>query len=542
MSDVQEQIKALRATRADYAEEACWHKFLIDAAYGTGGFRGRCGPTEISELGWAAEAYAQITAASVPFGINQPSNSYLDQFAREDSEKFQRRIQVAHYKNYVGPIHDILISYLNKADSNYEAIPKAVADWQEGVDLKGTPWSDWIRDSVRPRASLLGWLPVMFDVVGEDVDAPVSKAQEKLLGRAVRAIPLLPINVLDWYADDEGKVVAAKICVSRVRRDGLLGAKVHEETFSLWYADRVETYVVTTRGDEDPVLERLDDRVHGMGCVPIVVFRVKATQDDSVRGVSSIADLAVIARRLFNLESEMDDFIRGQVFATLGIPVEDPKTPIGELIGGNGSAIKVPMQSNMPLHYVAPPASVGESLEKRLEVTVREIYRIANIEYATPTGAKSASGVARGYEFEPTNKRLSGMAGNFARDEQEALRLVGRILRAPDAESVTVTAPTDFSVEDPAVEIKSALDALQLGLGGTAERELKSRLITRMLPNLPTDTRETIESELDDMRDQSEADKAMAREVARSKLTEGGDSDGESDQSEVVDGDNSESE
>jgi hypothetical protein len=510
-----EFIKALRSTRADYAQEACWHKFLIDSAYGTGGFRGRIGPTEVSQLGWAAEAYANVVSASAPPGVGLNFNTYLDQFSREDDKKFQQRVNVAHYKNYVGPIHDILISYLNKADTNYEMVPAAVEEWQENVDAKNTPWQDWIRDTIRPRASLLGWMPVVFDTVGEDAVGEVSKAREVELGRRVRAIPLLPINILDWYASDDGKVQAVKICVIRTRRDGLLGAAINEERYSLWYPDRVETYVVTQSGNNEATLTVEPIRLHGMGCVPLIVFRSKATPDDSVRGMSSVADLAVIARRLFNLESEMDDHVRGQVFATLGIPVEDSDTDIGELVGGNGSAIKIPMNSNMMLHYVAPPASVAEALEKRLEVTVREIYRIANIEYATPTGAKSASGVARGYEFEPTNKRLAGMAGNFCRDEQEALRLVGRLLSVADAESTKVTAPTDFSVEDPAMEIQAALDAMGLKLGATAEREIKSRLITRMLPNLPTETREIISDELDAIRDQSEQDQAAEREVAR---------------------------
>jgi hypothetical protein len=434
------------------------------------------------------------------------------------------------------------VSYLNKADAIYESEPAKVKDWMADVDAKGSSWQTWMRDVVRPRASLLGWMPVVFDADGAEVDGPVTKAQEKQLGRRIKSIPLFPVNLLDWICDDDGKMIAAKIRIVRTRRDNLLGGSVTEELYSLWYADRVERFTVTTDGNNEPRVTGEETRAHAMGAVPIVTFRPKATPDDRVRGISTIANSAPIARRLFNLESERQDHIRGQVFATLGIPVADTSDKTaGELILGNGSAIMVPKDANMMLHYVAPPASVAATLAECIETTVRELYRVENVEYAKITGGAPASGVARAYEFEQTNKRLSGMAGSFSRDEQEALQLVGRIYGAPDADKVKVTAPTDFSVEDPATEITATGEAMTLGLGATAERELKSRLVSRMLPNLPTATYDIIQSELDELRNQAEADKALAREVAAAGLDSEPTSANSDDPADVESGDDTES-
>ena len=112
-------IPALRRERPDYLEEAQSHKFFLDAIFGTGGFRGKHGATSSSQLGWAAEAYSLVLTASSPNAagvLNKERDTYLDQFPREEIAKFDRRIDIAHYTNYVGPILDLLLSYINKAE------------------------------------------------------------------------------------------------------------------------------------------------------------------------------------------------------------------------------------------------------------------------------------------------------------------------------------------------------------------------------------------------------------------------------------------
>lgn len=531
-------IKKLRSTRKDYEEECTWHRFLLDAAYGTGGFRGRTGPTSVSLLGWAAEAYAQ--ASLVPPHVRKTGKvgttreTYLDQFGREDLEKFHKRIDVAHYTNYVGPIHNLLIAYLNKTEPDRDGVPPQLETWMKDVDGKGTTWDAMLCDTIKPRGSLLGWCPLLFDSAGTDIpqgDAgeDVSQAREKELGRYVRAIPLFPVNVLDWIEDDDAAITAMKIRITRQVRDDLLDEAVLEERYALWYPNRVINYVVKRKGAQD-VVEGGEERATGIDRVPIVMFRAQATPEDSARGVSTVANSAVTAKRHFNLESELDDHIRGQVFAVMGIPVEDVKADIGEIVGGTSSALKVPMNANMPIHFAAPPASVAEVIEKRIEVTVREIYRVENIEHAKATGTTAASGVARAYEFEQTNRRLSGIAGNFARDEQEALRLAGSMQQISGSEELTVTGATDFSVEDLLSEIQAMVEAQSLDLGPTAMRELRQRLVARMMPNLSADKYAVIEAELNQIRDQHAQDKALEREAKRAQLD-----DDEEDGKEAVD-------
>jgi hypothetical protein len=523
MAAADDLIQRLRRTRSDYTEEAAWHKFLLDSAYGTGGYKGKFGPTAISHLGWAAEAYTRIaTQLPTQFGVIDNRETYLDQFPREDRDKFSKRIDVGHYTNFVGPLLELIVSYVNKSEMHRDAVPDVVKEWQENVDGKGTTWDVMQRETVRPRAAHLGYCPVLYDWPDEheaEPGAPISLARRRELGVSVSAIPLFPINLLDWSHDKDGDFTAVKIRTDHVVREDLLGECKREERYAIWYRDRVVVYVVTIDEKSNETLSQPEERAHDAGCVPLVIFRGKPTPDDKVRGLSIVGDLAIANRRYFNLESETDDHIRGQVFATLGIPVQDMAIPIGEILGGSGSAIKIPMQSQMGLHYVAPPAGVAETLENRMTASEKAMYRTMRIEYDAPT--VQTSGVARAYQFEQTNRRLADLAAGFARAEQKSLRLVGDMLDAPKAEEITVTSPTDFSLEDLAVDIENTLLALGLGLGPTADRELRQRAARRLLPNLPMDKQELIGEELDELAKQGEQDDAMERETRRAALKAG---------------------
>ena len=517
MAALDDKIRALRERRADFSGEVVWHKFLLDAAFGIGGFRGRVGPTAIATLGWAADAYASVLSAiSSPAVVNiDGRETYLDQFPREDAQKFSRRIDVSHYTNYVGPIHDTLISYLNKEKPNRDKVPDELNEWMEdSVAASNKSWDDLLDEVIKPRASLLGWCPVLFDFPPMAI-VPRSKAEERELGRKPLATPLFPVNVLDWGVDEQGVISSVKLCTKHeTRPDGLLGKKVYEERYSLWYRDKVERYTVR-RLDKTAAEEISSETVteHGLGRIPLVIFRAKPTSEDSVRGVSSIGNSAVAARRLFNLESEMDDHIRGQVFAVMGVPVQSTDTDIGEIVGGNSNGIKVPATSRQGVHFAAPPASVAATLEKRMEVMVREIYRTENVEHVKATGTTATSGIARAYEFNQTNRRLSDMAASFARAEEEALKLVGGMMLANGSEELTVTAPDDFSVEDLASEIAAVLEASGLDLGPTADTEMRRRLVRRIVPNLPSSVAEQIDDELEKRRNRLLQDEAMGGEL-----------------------------
>lgn len=512
-------LSRLQLARADYAEEIQWHRFLIDAVNGTGGFRGRYAPPAMNLLGWAASTYGYTPTTAGSSTATTTCESYLDKFTREDDERFQRRVNVAHYTNYVGPIHELLMSYVGEENFHRQDEPEEVAEWRKNVDGNGTDWDTMRKDVLQPRASELGWMPVMFDMpAAPEPGKEMSKAEAETLGlNKPIAIPLFPANLLDWMVDQTGEFTEAKVRIDREYRESILHLPGTESTYWIWSRTQVIKYTVRTVEGTAQVADE-ETIPHRFNCVPIVIFRGKPTPGCKVRGISNIGDLAVEARTHFNLNSELRDHIRGQVFAVLGIPMTDTSKEVGTIVAGNHGALKVPADANIGLHYVAPPASVAETLETSRAVSVKEMHRIARVEYDEKGTGVATSGVARAYQFEKTNKRLATIAGSFARSDQKALRLVGRMMNVAAADETTVISPTDFRVDDLTTDLENVIQAVTLKMGPTAEAELKKRSYRKLAPNTPQKTLDVIDSEIDDVAEQDAQDAALEQEMHKATV------------------------
>jgi hypothetical protein len=86
------------------------------------------------------------------------------------------------------------------------------------------------------------------------------------------------------------------------------------------------------------------------------------------------------------------------------------------------------------------------------------------------------------------------------------------------------TAPQKFDVEEMTAEIDQVASAIALGLGTTANAELKKRLAQKLLPNVDSDARDAIESEIDDDA-KAEADMRDAGRQAQKAALEAGPQD-----------------
>jgi hypothetical protein len=518
------RVSKLRKTRCDYFEEGRWHKFLLDATHGTGGFRGRIGPPDVNVLGAASAVYGRFIASTSSSGSADTmsavvADSYLDKFTREKDDKFAERVKVARYTNYAGPICQLILSYVNKAPCIRDGESTTQQEWRADADGNGNNWDALKNDTIHRRAGELGWCPVLLDLpdVLDGTEEEVSKARLKESQIRPIAIPLFPANILDWRLDESNEFTSVKIRTDHEVGDDLLEDAAREERYAIWYKDRVIKQTITIGADGQETLSEERIIKHSFGCVPLIVFRAEPTPGDAVRGQSIVSDLSVEARTHFNICSEKRDHERGQVFAILGIPVVDMDTDVGIILGGNGAGIKVPYNANMPLHYVAPPASVAESLEVSRGTSVKEMYRISRIEYEEPSTA-ATSGIARAYRFEQTNSRLRDLSGGFARSEQKLLRLVAKSMSDEEGQRVTVNGANDFGVEDLAADVESVGLILEMNVGPTAEKVLKARLVRKAAPNMPRDVDAAVEQEIGDQALQDEQDAAMEREVQKAGL------------------------
>ncbi len=495
-------LAQLRSRRADYDVELTWVRYLIDAYTGGGGFAGKVALPIISSLGWVADAYGTNSGFDgfPPSDVTTPSRSYLDQYPREGDDKYLRRIELAHYDNYVQTILDLLLSYALKQSSAVENLPERLKTWRDSATLSGVSWDDLMQQVVARRAGLMGWLPMLIDQLPRaegQSEAQVSDSGERL---DPYVLALTPGNLLDFYTDPKtGTMVWAKFVFIEMRQPDPLVPGERVTVFKTFTATTIQTWELI--GDSKKVA-RLPDAEHPFGEVPVVSFRQRPNVEDPIRGTSMVGDAAIAMRRLFNLGSELDEHIRSDVFALLQVPIPPGQESPKELLLGTGNAVPVPSDSVRDYKYVSPEASVASTIETRMTNIVEGVYRRARVQLGGDT-RQQQSGIAKAWDFEETNRLLSDFTAQLARSERRVYVLVGTGMGigSKDLDAIRVVPSTDFTVSDLMAELDAADKALSLELGAEADYRIKRRVIPRILPDLAQDDSKLIDDELLGKRD-----------------------------------------
>lgn len=502
-------LKMLKSTHAKYDAEMAWHRFQMDAYSGCGGFQGSVKQPESSFWGPAADMYSETDGT---LGARTGANTYLDQFPREDAPKFARRIQVAHYPNYIAPVMDTKLSYMHGKEFT-RRLPPLVDEWINDVDGTGSSMDEVRKKIVDLRAATLGWMPVVIDW-NMPVEPGTSLAQAMAMGRKLTMTPLFPANLLDWETDDSGGFSWTKHVIMRRERPDPLGPAQIVSRYYIWTPNSVSVYAVTCpEGTTNETLAGFEERPNPFGEVPIVVFRHKSVTDDPVRGVPMCASSAVQAKRLFNVISEKDEHLRCSVFAMLQVPTDAPDQ-VGALIGGSGNALPVKTDSARSYEWIAPPPTVYQTLADEEDRLIKSISRTERTELVgDDSTAANASGISRAYKFEPTNQAIGEFARSLADSEAKVYRIVARALGA-DAENISVVAPTKFGISELASAIQEAIDAVTLDMGPTGNGAIKKRLIDQILPNLQPEERAQIDAEIESMSQTDALDSQLAAELA----------------------------
>lgn len=501
-------LESLKRTRKGYKEECKWHMFLLHAYAGTGGFSGKIEQPETGYFGWAAQVY---TSAIADLLGSTKRETYLDRFKREDDAKFQSRCDLAHYSNYIEPILDTLLSYIARRDFVKEgADDDSLTEWLEDANGAGITWQTLKREQIDPRSALFGYCPVLFDK--PRVTPGQTRAQQTEPDRP-RAIPLLPLNLLDYSCDDKGSFNWVKLRIEYTEHEDPLAESVSVQRYQIWYRDRWEQYVIRRDDQGNETIDPKEEGKHDFGMVPLIITHRKQSMEDPTIGVSLVAAPAVKARRLFNLESELDEHLRECAFAFLEIPV-DPNAQVpsdGEKVIGSGNALAVPLNATRGHAWITPPPTIAEMYETRMSATISEMLRMGRIDFTRSTGGVE-SGESRKWRFEQTNNLLVDFASQLARAEEESLKLVGHMLGLSEDKlsQLKVTPPENFGVEDVTTAIDNAIKAAGLpGITPTAEMQITLRALQRLLPNLPSEVMAEIEEELLKKRETRAGEAAM---------------------------------
>jgi hypothetical protein len=436
----------------------------------------------------------------------------------QESEAFKKRKEVTKYENDAAWIVDSLHSHLFKRPVARSTKDAELAAWLEDVDGNGTSLGDFLRQAQR-QARIFGHVLVFMDRPSSKELAAkaaavgtVTKADERAAGVAPYVYARSPLQVIDWARDRTGAFEWVKVLETHTvygtlppgQTDPLLEAGT--KTFTrLW--TRTATELWDTSDPEKPVL--VDARDHNLGVVPGVILYAQHGKDGELSGKSDLWDIAPIAVKKFNLESEKRELQRNNSFNMLTIPrmegeevgEPDPETGERRISVGSGRVLLFNGASSHAPAFIGADASHVESYARDIAAATDQIMRLANMKQK---GGVSQSGVAWAFDWEQTNNVLARQAGLLKEADIKLIDL-WHVWQAGAADLVRWDAvdyrpeyPETFSYSDDAEEIAKAREAQEVDWGSAIfERELAKTRVRRLLPNLPKETVAEIDAEID---------------------------------------------
>jgi hypothetical protein len=475
--------------------------FLLDAYRGTGGF---------------------------------DDGTYLDHHQREvrtdtvgtvleEYQKFKDRKARCYYPNIIKTVVNVPVSYIYQAPITRDGHDK-YKEFRDDCTGRGTHINTMFEELSR-YARIFG---VMFFVVDRPASdkavEDMTKADDDDPALRPRLIPVFPYDIVDYHISD-GRLRWAKILERYEESDDPMEAKKCGYRIRLWTETEWSLYDVETidqmtpnrystalkasltipvpkepgdktRRSRKPTATRIGGGPHKLGRVPLIGVYNEEPEFNDLFGTTDIFQSARVARRLFNLCSELDEIIRDQTFSIFIVPTDNTDDTQDQVVGTqNAVYVKVNSGGMMPA-FVAPPDGPAMVIRNEINEHRTEIYRAASMQYAE--GAVNVrSGVAKQWNFDQTNRFLAGLAkrGETAEKAAGELALLWRGV-TPKEGDVKVQYPSQFNVADMMSEIEQADAIITMRLSKTFNQKVAEDLVAKRFPNLSKDERDKIVKEI----------------------------------------------
>lgn len=420
----------------------------------------------------------------------------LFQHPKEKTEDYNRRLNMSYYYNFCSPVIDIYKNHLFKESVTYDYgnITDEVEERQENIDNMGSS-IDEFRKNLSENTQIYGHCFVIVDApkIAED-DIILTKEDQIERGLYPYFTIHQPQNMINWSLDENGKPYWILLREYKDRNKDIKAfdnTKTETDyTYLLWTREYWERYNKDYELIDGPVL-------HEVGEVPVVcAFDKKSKYARSFLGISHIADIAFIARDIYNSCSELKQILRDQTFSFLAL--QGTATEYDEVSLGTGKGLLYPEGRNVP-QYVSPPADNANIYFQHIDKQVTRIYQLAKLESGSASSkgqtAVEQSGVSKAWDFNETNSSLAEKASNLEDAETKCWQLFAKWLGKEFDGFIEY--PSEFSVSSLLDDIAEAEAAARLNLGKTFEIEIKKAIQKKKFPAANIEKLQQMEDELD---------------------------------------------
>lgn len=401
---------------------------------------------------------------------------YLVKYPRESDDKFSRRCEIAFYSSPLAKVTSRFISHVAskpvQRDINHDLLRNIYTD----TDGKGNDidvfWQGFMVDA-KARGSML----LLIDMPKTLPDNMQSQLSERA---SPYWTPIVPELLVDWAIGDDGRFDFAVF-------SGTYKDDKGEDKPCTWHFDRESWACV------DKEKKRIDEGDHGLGECPLLIY----TESGDFPSFGAFAPIADLSKRLYNLDSELDEILRSQTFSLLTMQVPDGSTDeqrlesaktVGETIGTNN----LMMHSGSTPAFIAPADGPASIYQERIR-DIRGLINDIGLEVAAPE--QRESGIAMQMRFQAVNAELGRFSTRMEGLERRAWELSSKWLGMD--ETPDTSWPRDFNIANPEQELSLLRDMQETAMPQDVIIEQQKRVVSVQFSGMEMDAQEDLIKSLD---------------------------------------------
>ncbi len=417
-------------------------------------------------------------------GDRYRDGKYLSKRALESDDGFEKRMERSSYTNYCAPVVNTYTAYLMGGSITRELdfSGDSFESFMNDVDGKKRSYHQFWNNA--SKLSSVNGLSLVI------VDKPKSDAQTVAQEEMVDVRPYFslyhPNTIYNYTSERRGyKNVLTSLSILEDEEDGYLFVKI-------WYEDRWEYYKALGDGGKP---ELIDSQKHRLGKIP-AVFVINRDSGNEYDGISDISDIAELTRKLYRLDSDIEEIESMTAFPFLEIPEKLDKDGNQIKIGTSNALTFDPEAPNARASYIEPKhTSISVMLEDR-KATLQDLEKISRLGGDITGNQRSVeSGAALEVRFQQLNALLKEKASYMRDAEIQAMELYA--LWQGTEFNGTISYPESFGIRDVTADMNNFLISIGVVQSDTYRTEKAKELSSRLLKNVTPDTRKKIIEEIE---------------------------------------------
>ena len=402
------------------------------------------------------------------------NGNHLDKFPRESEDKYKQRQKIAYYTNQFVSKVNRYNGYLFKVAPLRMSNNQLIRQIFNNVDNCGNS-IDVFMSSFAKKSKALGFNLLLIDVSKEIPQTLKEQIDNRVLPYFVEITPDRIISYkLDKYNSIEFIAFSDTVDNSSYKK--------REITNMIRYYDK-NMWVIYD--DNDNII---DSGEHNLGMCPVLAF----SENGNFNTLGEFSQIASLAKKHYNLKSELDEILRSQTFSILTINADTDDDV--EMKLGTDNAIKYATGMTPPA-YIAPNSASADIYQKEIQTIEDTINKIA---YDLTTSQSIESGIALDIKFQGLNSSLSNFAMRLQDLELRALELICKYLDIKN--DITIAYPKTFNIVDVQKEINILNEIKSLGYTLPKYEQLKlMQIIINDLGHIGIEEMDIINSEISDL-------------------------------------------